>query len=178
MDRPWKAPLAQKLIRPSSCTFRISVPGTWLRHAVQRFHASSCAGVFFTVEQATMRKATRVDIGVRMNARRMVTGVTSSARLNGEGGIFSPMALAVLWFMTSSYLETPVRGPTFLARANLVGTPRRNVLGGCPARRKPIRYILPVCCASAPSGVARSMHSCQRGTYDGRRPVVPVGCLP
>ena len=34
MDRPWKAPLAQKLIRPSSCTFRISTPGTWLRHAV------------------------------------------------------------------------------------------------------------------------------------------------
>src|SRR5215472_5603829 len=74
MDRPWKAPLAQKLIRPSSCTFRISVPGTWLRHTVQRFHASSCAGVFFTVEQATMRNATIVDVGVRMNARRMATG--------------------------------------------------------------------------------------------------------
>src|SRR5437773_4380691 len=74
MDRPWKAPLAQKLIRPSSCTFRISVPGTWLRHAVQRLHASSCAGVFFTVEQATMRNATIVDVSAPMNARRVVTG--------------------------------------------------------------------------------------------------------
>jgi len=72
MDRPWKAPLAQKLIRPSSCTLRISTPGTWLRHAVQRLHASSCAGVFI-VEQATMRKATIVDVGVPMNAHRVVT---------------------------------------------------------------------------------------------------------
>src|SRR5436190_17648354 len=74
MDRPWKAPLAQKLIRPSSCTFRISAPGTWLRHAVQRLHASSCAGVFFTVEQATMRNATIVDVSVPMNAHGVVTG--------------------------------------------------------------------------------------------------------
>src|SRR5262245_61786934 len=73
MDRPWKAPLAQKLIRPSSCTFRISAPGTWLRHAVQRPHASSCDGLFFTVEQATMRNVTIVGVSVPMNARRVVT---------------------------------------------------------------------------------------------------------
>jgi len=29
--------------------------------------------VFFTVEQATMRNATTVDVGVPMNARRVVT---------------------------------------------------------------------------------------------------------
>jgi hypothetical protein len=41
MDRPWNAPLAQKLIRPSSCTVRMSEPVTWLRQASQRRHASS-----------------------------------------------------------------------------------------------------------------------------------------
>ena len=96
MDRPWKAPLAQKLIRPSSWTFRISTPGTWLRHAVQRLHASSCAGVFFTVEQATMRNATIVDVSVPMNARRVVTGFTSSARPSGGGGIVETQRLGGL----------------------------------------------------------------------------------
>src|SRR5262249_22686288 len=115
MDRPWKAPLAQKLIRPSSCTFRISTPGTWLRHVVQRLHATSCAGVFFTVERATIRKATTSDVSEEPRAR-------------GDGGD---------WCMGPSLQPGPESsrgGRTRVPRTCRLGGPEESLESRKPAR--------------------------------------------